>query len=60
MGYHSAAALLAFDLQSDVDELVFLTADELALTGPVQQLVGRHVVAFGLPDGVLEETRVDP
>ena len=33
--YRGGAFLLAFDFQSDVDELVFLAADELALTGPV-------------------------
>src|ERR1700759_5659875 len=53
------AFLLPLDLQRDVDELVFLTADQLALTGPVQQLVGRNAVALGLPDGVLEEAGVD-
>ena len=47
--------LLPFDLQGDVDELVLLAADELALAGPVQQLVGGHAVALGLADGVLEE-----
>jgi hypothetical protein len=31
-----ATFLLAFDFQGDVDELIFLAADELALTGPVQ------------------------
>ena len=31
----SAALLLTFDFQSDVDELVFLAADEFALAGPV-------------------------
>ena len=53
------AFLLALDLQRDVDELVFLAADELALTGPVQQLVRRDAVALGLADGVLEEAGVD-
>ena len=33
-------SLLAFDFQRDVDQLVFLAADEFALTGPVQQLRG--------------------
>src|SRR5277367_4708333 len=51
----SAVFLFALDLQRDVDELVFLTADQLALTGPVQQLVGRNAVALRLTDGVFEE-----
>src|ERR1700722_13392702 len=55
----NSAVSLALDLQRDVDELVFLTADQLALTGPVQQLVSRDAVALALTDGVLEEARVD-
>ena len=51
---------LALDLERDVDELVFLSADELALTRPVQQLVSGHAVALGLADGVLEEAGVHP
>src|SRR5436309_15974612 len=38
--------LLAFYLQRDVDELVFLAADELALPGPVEQLMRGHAVAL--------------
>ena len=38
--------LLAFDLQRDVDELVLLAADELALTGAMQQLVRGHAIAL--------------
>ena len=38
--------LLALDLQRDVDELVLLAADELALTGAMQQLVRGHAVAL--------------
>jgi len=49
------AFLFAFDLECDVDELVFLAADEFALACPVQQLVGGHAVALGLADGVFEE-----
>ena len=37
----AARGLLALDLQRDVDELVFLAADEFALAGPVEQLMGR-------------------
>ena len=56
--------LLAFDLQVDIDELVFLAADELALPGPVQHLddvrLGTLRVhqAFGLTrvTGVRSET----
>src|ERR1700744_571842 len=54
------AFLLPLDLQRDVDELVFLTTDQLALTGSVQQLVGRNAVELRLPDRVLEEAGVDP
>jgi hypothetical protein len=34
-GFLTARRLLALDLQRDIDELVFLAADEFALTGPV-------------------------
>src|ERR1700722_7508227 len=53
------AVAFALDLQRDVDELVFLAANQLALTGPVQQLVRRDAVPLALPDGVLEEAGVD-
>lgn len=53
--YCSATFLLPFDLQGDVDELVLLAADKLALAGPVQQLVGRHTVALRLSDSMFEE-----
>ena len=59
-GFLPARGLLALDLQRDVDELVFLAADEFALAGPVQQLVGRDVVALSLANGVLEEAGVHP
>ncbi len=55
MRYRSAILLLTLDFQSDVDELVFLAADELALTGPVQQLVGGYAIALGLANGVFEK-----
>src|ERR1700742_5120806 len=55
----STVFLLALNLQRDVDELVFLTTDQLALTGPVQQLVGRNAVTLGLTDRVLEEAGID-
>ncbi|OKH72866.1 hypothetical protein EB74_22580 [Mycobacterium sp. SWH-M5] len=52
--------LLALDLQRDVDQLILLTADELALAGAVQQLMCGYAVPLGLADGVLEEARVHP
>lgn len=55
MRYGRTAIQLAFDFQRDVDELVFLATDELALTGPVQQRRRRHAVALGLADRMLEE-----
>lgn len=60
MRYGRTAIQLAFDFQRDVDELVFLATDELALTGPVQQRRRRHAVALGLADRMLEEAGVDP
>src|SRR5579884_235642 len=52
--------LLTLDFQRDVDQLVFLPADEFALTSPIQQRRRGHAVAFGLPDGVLEKAGVHP
>ena len=59
-GVLPARGLFALDLQRDVDELVFLPADEFALASSVQQLVGRDVVALSLANGVLEEAGIDP
>src|ERR1700723_2597460 len=58
-GFLTTRGLFAFDFQRDIDELVFLTADEFALAGPVQQLMGRHTVTLSLANGVLEEAGVD-
>src|SRR5690606_22709561 len=56
---HARGLLLPLQLQRDVDELVLLPADELALPGAHQHLRGRDAVALGLPLGVLEEAGVD-
>ena len=47
----TGGVLLALDLQRDVDELVFLTTDQLALAGPVQQLVDAEIVPIISPLG---------
>ena len=39
--------LLALELQRDVDELVLLAADQLALAGPMQDLGAGDAVALG-------------
>ena len=39
--------LLALDLQRDVDQLVLLAADQLALAGPEQDLGAGDAVAVG-------------
>src|SRR5262249_30442629 len=49
---------LALELESDVDELVLLAADELAPPRANQDLRAGDVVALGLPVRVLEEARV--
>src|ERR1700744_434977 len=58
--YRSTAVPLALDFQRNIDELVFLPTDELALAGPVQQFVSRHAVTLALSDRMLEEAGVDP
>src|SRR5579875_796002 len=52
--------LFALDFQRDVDELVFLAADEFELAGPLQQRRCGQVVALGLAHGMLGEAGVDP
>jgi hypothetical protein len=44
--------LVTLHLQGKVDELVFLAADQLALPGAAQQLVGGRPVTLRLADGV--------
>lgn len=49
----------ALEFQGDVDELVFLAADELAFACADEHFGGGDAVAFGLAFGVAQEAGVD-
>ncbi len=53
------SCFLPAQLERDVDQLVLLPADELALPGPDEDLRAGHAVALGLRVRVLEEAGVD-
>src|SRR3546814_4429845 len=55
----AVGVLLGLQLQRDVDELVLLATDQLALPGLEQDLRAGDAVAFCRVPGVLEERAVD-